>query len=65
MSKKTKWSVAGVFAAVIVGVIVLTAMRSGTKAVSVRIEPVQRRDLIASSQKFARPHAGRFVPLRR
>src|SRR5437764_8147360 len=48
MSKKTKWSVAGVFAAVIVGVIVLTAMRSGTKAVSVRIEPVQRRDLIAS-----------------
>src|SRR5947209_13755248 len=48
MSKKTKWSVAGVFAAVIVGVIVLTAMRSGTKAVSVRIEPVQKRDLIAS-----------------
>ena len=48
MSKKTKWSVAGLFAAVMVGVIVLTAMRSGTKAVSVRIEPVQRRDLIAS-----------------
>jgi len=48
MSKKTKWSVAGVFAAAIIAVVVLTAMRSGTKAVSVRIEPVQRRDLIAS-----------------
>jgi HlyD family secretion protein len=48
MSKKTKWSVAGVALAVIVGVVVLTAMRSGTKAVNVRIEPVQRRDLIAS-----------------
>jgi HlyD family secretion protein len=48
MSKKTKWSVAGVFAAAIVFVVVLTAMRSGTKAVNVRIEPVQRRDLIAS-----------------
>src|SRR5436305_12462628 len=48
MSKKTKWSVAGLFAAVMIGVIVLTAMRSGTKAVSVRIEPVQKRDLIAS-----------------
>ena len=48
MSKRTKWSVAGVFAVAIVAVIVLTAMRSGTKAVSVRIEPVQRRDLVAS-----------------
>jgi HlyD family secretion protein len=48
MSKKTKWSVAGVFVVAIAGVITLTAMRSGTKAVSVRIEPVQRRDLIAS-----------------
>jgi HlyD family secretion protein len=48
MSKRTKLSVAGVFAALIVTVGVLTAMRSGTKAVNVRIEPVQRRDLIAS-----------------
>src|SRR6476469_5399803 len=48
MSKKTKWSVAGVFAVAVIGIIVLTAMRGGTKAVSVRIEPVQRRDLIAS-----------------
>ena len=48
MSKRTKWSVAGVFTVAIVAVIALTAMRSGTKAVSVRIEPVQRRDLVAS-----------------
>jgi HlyD family secretion protein len=48
MSKRTKWSVAGVFAVAIAAVIALTAMRSGTKAVNVRIEPVQRRDLIAS-----------------
>jgi HlyD family secretion protein len=48
MSKRTKLSVFGVFLAVVVGIGVLTAMRSGTKAVSVRIEPVQRRDLVAS-----------------
>ena len=48
MSKRTKLSVAGVGAIVLAAVITLTAMRSGTKAVSVRIEPVQRRDLVAS-----------------
>src|ERR687888_1523224 len=48
MSKKTKLSVAGGVAIALAIVITLTAMRSGTKAVSVRIEPVQRRDLIAS-----------------
>jgi HlyD family secretion protein len=48
MSKKTKWSVASAALIALIAVVVLTAMRSGTKAVSVRIEPVQRRDLIAS-----------------
>ena len=48
MSKRTKWSLAGVLGVAVVAIIALTAMRSGTKAVSVRIEPVQRRDLIAS-----------------
>jgi HlyD family secretion protein len=48
MSKRTKWSVAGVFGVAVIAIIVLTAMRSGTKAVNVRIEPVQRRDLVAS-----------------
>ncbi|HKW09214.1 MAG TPA: efflux RND transporter periplasmic adaptor subunit [Gemmatimonadaceae bacterium] len=48
MSKKTKLSVAGIVVLALAGFIVLTAMRSGTKSVSVRIEPVQKRDLIAS-----------------
>ena len=48
MSKKTKWSVAGAALIAITAIIVLTAMRSGNKAANVRIEPVQRRDLIAS-----------------
>ena len=48
MSKNTKLSVAGIAVLALVGIIVLTAMRSGTKAVNVRIEPVLRRDLIAS-----------------
>src|SRR5256885_301863 len=48
MSKKTKWSVASVVGIALVTLLTLTAMRSGTKAVNVRIEPVQKRDLIAS-----------------
>jgi HlyD family secretion protein len=48
MSKKTKWSVAGVALVAVAAIIVLTAMRGGNKATSVRIEPVQKRDLIAS-----------------
>jgi HlyD family secretion protein len=48
MSKKTKWSVAGAALIAIAAIIVLTAMRSGNKATNVRIEPVQKRDLIAS-----------------
>ena len=48
MSKKTKWSVAGAALIAITAIVVLTAMRSGNKATNVRIEPVQRRDLIAS-----------------
>jgi HlyD family secretion protein len=48
MSKNTKLSVAGILVLALAGIVVLTAMRSGTKGVSVRIEPVQKRDLIAS-----------------
>lgn len=48
MSKRTKWSVAGIAVVVIGGVFALTAMKSGTKSVAVRIEPVQKRDLVAS-----------------
>ena len=48
MSKKVKYSILGVAGAVIIGVVVLTAMKSGNKGVEVRIEPVQKRDLVAS-----------------
>jgi len=48
MSKKTKLGVAGVAAVALVIILTLAAMRSGTKPVNVRIEPVQKRDLIAS-----------------
>ena len=48
MSKKTKLSVFGVIGIVLVALVATAAMRSGTKQVSVRIEPVQRRDLISS-----------------
>jgi HlyD family secretion protein len=48
MSKRVKWSIAGAVGAGIVLVLVLTAAKRGNKAVDVRIEPVQRRDLVAS-----------------
>src|SRR3954470_21239432 len=48
MTKKTK-VVAGVVALVLIGSIVaFSATKKGTKAVEVRIEPVEKRDLIAS-----------------
>ncbi|MEX2153750.1 MAG: efflux RND transporter periplasmic adaptor subunit [Gemmatimonadaceae bacterium] len=48
MSKKVKWSIAGVTALVVVLVGGLGAMKRGNKSVEVRIEPVEKRDLIAS-----------------
>jgi len=48
MSKKTKLTVFGVAGILLVIMVTSAAMRSGTKQVSVRIEPVQRRDLISS-----------------
>jgi len=48
MSKKTKLSVFGVAGILLVILVTSAAMRSGTKQVSVSIEPVQRRDLISS-----------------
>ncbi len=48
MSKRTKWSIAGVAVLIIAGVIGLTAAKRGNKATEVRIESVQRRDLVAS-----------------
>lgn len=48
MSRRTKWSVAGILVVAVVGVIVLGAAKRGNKAVAVRMEKVQRRDLVAS-----------------
>jgi len=48
MTKKVKWSIAGVTGLVVVLVGVLGAAKRGNKAVEVRIEAVEQRDLIAS-----------------
>ena len=48
MSKRVKWSVAGGVLLAIVAVIGLTAMKGKNKAVDVRTEQVQQRDLVAS-----------------
>jgi HlyD family secretion protein len=48
MSKRVKFSVFGGVIIILVGVGVLTAMKRGNKAVEVRTEEVQARDLVAS-----------------
>jgi HlyD family secretion protein len=48
MSKRVKWSVAGVVGLVVVLIAGLGAAKRGNKAVEVRIEPVEQRDLVAS-----------------
>src|SRR5437016_4987512 len=48
MSKKVKWSIAGGVALVVVLIGGLGAAKRGNKSVEVRIEPVQKRDLVAS-----------------
>ena len=48
MSKKVKYSIIGVAGAIIVGLVVLTAAKSGNKGTEVRIDNVERRDLVAS-----------------
>jgi HlyD family secretion protein len=48
MKKRTKWSVAGVLVLAIVIVGVTSAMKGKNKATEVRVEKVQRRDLVAS-----------------
>lgn len=48
MSKRVKWSVAGVVGLAIVLIVGLGAAKRGSKAVEVRIEEVAARDLVAS-----------------
>src|SRR5688572_19932594 len=48
MKKRTKWTVAGAIVLAIVIIGVTSAMKGRNKAVEVRIEKVQKRDLVAS-----------------
>ena len=48
MSKKTKWSLAGVATIAIAIIVGLGAAKRGNKGVEVRIEPVEKRDLVSS-----------------
>src|SRR5512132_1024950 len=58
MSKRGKWSVAGGVLLVAVAIGGLTAMKGKNKAVEVRTEQVQKRDLVASvtASGQVRPH---------
>jgi HlyD family secretion protein len=48
MSKKAKWTVGIVAVVGIASILGMSAAKRGNKAVEVRMEPVQRRDLVAS-----------------
>src|SRR5213592_3428086 len=48
MTKRVKWSIAGAAGLVLVLVVSLGAAKRGNKATEVRIENVQKRDLVAS-----------------
>ncbi|HEV8236141.1 MAG TPA: efflux RND transporter periplasmic adaptor subunit, partial [Gemmatimonadaceae bacterium] len=48
MSKKPKWAIGIIALAGIATVLALSAAKRGNKAVEVRIEPVQKRDLVSS-----------------
>src|SRR3954452_8780917 len=48
MGKKTKWAIGVVAVAGVAVLIGASAAKRGNKAVEVRIEPVQKRDLVAS-----------------
>ena len=48
MSKRAKWVTLGTVLALIVGVVAMSAAKKGQKAVEVRIEAAEKRDLVAS-----------------
>jgi HlyD family secretion protein len=48
MSKRMKWSIGGAAVVALALILGLTAAKRGNKGVEVRMEPVQRRDLVAS-----------------
>src|SRR5918997_3893979 len=48
MTKRMKWSITGASVVALALILGLTAAKRSNKGVEVRIEPVQRRDLVAS-----------------
>ncbi len=48
MSKRTKWSLAGAAVIAVALIVGLAAAKRGNKGTEVRIEPVEKRDLVAS-----------------
>ena len=48
MSKRTKWTIAGIVVLAIAGIAGSAAAKKGNKATEVRIEGVEARDLVAS-----------------
>ena len=48
MSKRTKWSLAGAAVVAVALIVGLAAAKRGNKGTEVRIEPVEKRDLVAS-----------------
>lgn len=59
MKRRTRWTIVGVGAVVIVGGIIAISATRGDAATSVRIEPVQRRNLVAkvTASGWIRPHS--------
>src|SRR4051794_37103967 len=58
MKKRTKWTVAGAITLAVVIIGVTSAMKGRNKATEVRVEKVERRDLVASvtASGQVRPH---------
>src|SRR3712207_1190092 len=48
MTKRVKWSITGAAVVAVALILGLTAAKRGNKGVEVRVEPVERRDLVAS-----------------
>src|ERR671910_645524 len=48
MTKKMKMTIAGIAAVAVIAVVSLGATKKSNKSVEVRVEPVEKRDLVAS-----------------
>ncbi len=59
MKRRTKWSLTAGGVIVVVGTIVVLGARGNNGGVAVRVDPVQRRDLVATvtSSGWVRPHS--------